>query len=282
MVAPFAPYISEEIYRNLTNEESVHISYYPEVNTSLIDNNVEKKMDLVRDLVKLGRASRESVRIKVRQPIGKVIVDGKYEELISDLIPLIKEELNVKEVVFAKDLKEYMKFNLKPNFPVAGPKLGKKIKLFTKALNALDSSEAVNRLENRETIIVDLDGEEFEVTKEFVDIRIESKEGFTVSMENNLFVILDTKLTEDLINEGYAREFISKVQQMRKNNDYEMMDNIKIYFNGDEEITSAIEEFNEYIKSETLAVDIKSVEEEGLEIHNLNDHDTGIRLEKVE
>jgi len=154
--------------------------------------------------------------------------------------------------------------------------------LFTKALNSLDSSLAVNKLENGETITVDLDGSDFEVTKEFVDIRIESKEGFTVSMENNLFVILDTTLTEDLINEGYAREFISKVQQMRKNNDYEMMDNIKIYFNGNEEINKAIEEFNDYIKSETLAVEIHSVEEEGLEIHNLNGHDTGIRLEKVE
>ncbi|MBS4534059.1 isoleucine--tRNA ligase [Clostridium sp. D2Q-14] len=282
LVAPFAPYISEEMYRNLTNEESVHISYYPKANDDLIDNNVEKKMDLVRDLVKLGRASRESVRIKVRQPIDKVIIDGKYEELISDLIPLIKEELNVKEVVFAKNIKEYMKFNLKPNFPVAGPKLGKNIKLFTKALNELDASEAVNKLESGETIVIDLDGEDFEVTKDFVDIRIEAKEGFNVSMENNLFVILDTTLTEDLINEGYAREFISKVQQMRKNNDYEMMDNIRIYFNGDEDIEKAVSEFNEYIKTETLAVEINSVDEEELEIHNLNDHDTGIRLEKVE
>lgn len=281
MVAPFAPYISEEIYRNLTNNLSVHVDYYPETNNELIDPTVEEKMDLVRDLVKLGRASREQVRIKVRQPISEVIVDGKYEDLISDLVPLIKEELNVKNVVFAKDLKEYMRFNLKPNFPVAGPKLGKKIKFFAKALNSLDSTEAVNKLENNEELTVDLDGEDFTFSKELVDIRIESKEGFTVSMENNLFVILDTTLTGELLNEGYAREFISKVQQMRKNNDYEMMDNIKIYFNGNVEINDAINKYSDYIKSETLAIEVNSVEDKNLEIHNLNGHDTGIKVERI-
>ncbi|MGO1819084.1 MAG: isoleucine--tRNA ligase, partial [Senegalia sp. (in: firmicutes)] len=165
MVAPFAPYISEEIYKNLTDDLSVHVDYYPEVNEDLIEDNIEEKMDLVRELVKLGRASRESVKIKVRQPIAEVIVDGKYEELISDLVPLIKEELNVKEVVFAKDLKEYMKFNLKPNFPLAGPKLGKDIKFFAKELNNLDATDAVSRLENGESLKISLNGEDFTFTK---------------------------------------------------------------------------------------------------------------------
>ncbi|MGO1651397.1 isoleucine--tRNA ligase [Senegalia sp. (in: firmicutes)] len=281
MVAPFAPYISEEIYKNLTDDLSVHVDYYPEVNEDLIEDNIEEKMDLVRELVKLGRASRESVKIKVRQPIAEVIVDGKYEELISDLVPLIKEELNVKEVVFAKDLKEYMKFNLKPNFPLAGPKLGKDIKFFAKELNNLDATDAVSRLENGESLKISLNGEDFTFTKELVDIRIESKEGFTVAMENNLFVILDTTLSDELINEGYAREFISKIQQMRKNNDYQMMDNIKIYFNADDDISRAVEKYSDYIKSETLATEISIVEVPDLETYNLNGHDTGIRLEKI-
>ncbi|SHJ86716.1 isoleucine--tRNA ligase [Paramaledivibacter caminithermalis] len=281
MVAPFAPYLSEEIYKKLTGELSVHISDYPTTNEALIDSHLEEKMDLVRNLVKLGRASREAVRIKVRQPIQKVLIDGKYEELISDLISLIKEELNVKEVVFAKDLKEFMDFSLKPNFKVAGPKLGKKIKAFGKALASLDASAVVPKLEKGEAITIDLDGEDFEVTNELVKINISAKEGFTVEMENNLFVILDTTLSEELVNEGFAREFISKVQQLRKNNGYEMMDNIKIYFDGDDEISKAVEIHKNYIMEETLAVSIERVSDDSFEKQDLNDHETGIKLEKV-
>ncbi|WFD09124.1 isoleucine--tRNA ligase [Tepidibacter hydrothermalis] len=281
MVAPFAPYLSEEIYKKLTGEFSVHLSDYPRVDKNLIDLKVEEKMDLVKNLVTLGRASRENVRIKVRQPIQKVLIDGKYEEVIDDLVELIKEELNVKDVVFAKDLGEYMNFSLKPNFKVLGPVLGPKIKSFGKALSSLDASDAVTKLEAGESITVDLDGENFEVVKDHVLINISSKEGFNVSVENNLFVILDTTLNEELINEGYAREFISKVQQMRKNNDYEMMDNIKIFFNGDDTISNAVEVYKEYIMTETLGISIEKVCETDLEKHNLNDHETGIKLEKA-
>jgi len=281
MVAPFAPYLSEEIYRKLTDEISVHISDYPTSNDGLIDVKLEEKMDLVRNLVKLGRASREAVRIKVRQPIQKVMVDGKYEELVSDLVPLIKEELNVKEVIFAKDLKEFMDFSLKPNFRVAGPKLGKKIKAFGSALGKLDASVAAPKLENGETITIDLEGEAFEVTNELVMINISAKEGFTVEMENNLFVILDTTLSEELINEGFAREFISKVQQLRKNNGYEMMDNIKIYFDGNDEIANAVEIHKDYIMKETLAKSIERVTDNSFEKQDLNGIETGIKLEKV-
>ncbi len=282
LVAPFSPYLSEEMYRKLTGEESVHLSYYPEAKEELIDSKLEEKMDLVRDLVGLGRAAREAVRIKVRQPIGKVLIDGKYEELISDLVPLMKEELNVKEVVFEKDLKEYMNFGLKPNFPVAGPKLGAKIKVFGKVLAGLNGSEVVPKLEAGEGITLDLDGENFEITKDLVQINISAKEGFTVEMENNLFVILDTTLTKDLVDEGYAREFISKVQQIRKNNGYEMMDNIKIFYDGDDEIAEAVETFKNYIMEETLSVSIEKVSDDSFEKHDLNGHETGIKLEKVQ
>ncbi len=281
MIAPFAPYLSEEIFRNLTGEASVHLSTYPVANESHIDKKIEERMDLVRTLVTLGRASRESVQIKVRQPVQKVLIDGKHEELISDLVPLIKEELNVKEVIFAKSLNEYMDFNLKPNFRVAGPKLGPKVKAFGKALAQLDGSEIAPKIDKGESVTIDLDGENFELTNELVDVRIEAKEGFTVSMEDNQFVILDTTLTEELINEGFAREFISKIQQMRKNNEYEMMDNIKIFFNGDEEITNAVNIHKDYIMEETLAVSIEEAQDEGFETHDLNGHDTEIKVERV-
>ena len=282
LVAPFVPFISEEIFQSLTEEESVHLAYYPEPNISLIDKDLEEKMDLVRDLVGLGRASREAVKIKVRQPLNEVVIDGKYEELMKDLVPLIKEELNVKNVVFEKDLSQFMNYSLKPNFKVAGSILGKKIKSFGKVLNELNAHETVEKLEAGEKLILNLDGEDTEIVKDYVLVTISAKEGFDVAMESNLFVILDTTLTPDLINEGYAREFVSKVQQMRKNNGYEVLDNINIYYDGSEEIKAAIDEYEDFIKSETLAKSIVRVSEEDLEKQDLNGQMTGIRLERIE
>ena len=281
LVAPIAPYLSEEIYRDLTGEESVHISRYPEKDEKVIDKALEEKMEHVRRLVGLGRAARESVRIKVRQPISKVLVDGKYAEEMTDVVPLIKEELNVKEVVFAKDLSEFMSFSLKPNFRKAGPILGKKIKAFGKFLSELDASDMAPRLEAGEVVPVEFEGGKLDLTEELVVVTISAKEGFTVSMENNMFVILDTKLSEELIDEGFAREMISKVQQMRKQNDYDMMDRIKIQYDGDDEIAKAVDAFEEYIKKETLAVSIERVENDSIEKKNLNDHETGILLERI-
>ncbi|MDF2520525.1 MAG: ileS, partial [Clostridia bacterium] len=157
LVAPFAPFMAEEIYRNLTGEASVHLALYPEVNNELIDKALEERMDLVRDLVGLGRGAREQVRIKVRQPIQEVLIDGKYEEMISYLVPLIQEELNVKDVVFAKNLNDYMNFTLKPNFKTAGPVLGAKMKLMAPALSKLDAAVVAPKLEAGETITIDLD-----------------------------------------------------------------------------------------------------------------------------
>ncbi|SES70987.1 isoleucine--tRNA ligase [Anaerobranca gottschalkii] len=281
MVAPFAPYLAEEMYRNLTGKLSVHLADYPQADLTLIDKHVEKRMDLVRDLVSLGRAARVQCKIKVRQPIQKMIIDGSHENLINDLVPLMKEELNVKEVEFAKDLNQFMNFILKPNFKVAGPRLGEKIKLLVPALQKLDGSKVIPKLEKGETISIDIGGETLELDKELVMINISAKEGFTVEMKNNLFTILDTTLTQELIDEGYAREFVSKVQQMRKNNGYEVTDNIRIYYNADDEVTNALNTFKDYIMSETLALSMEKVDDDTLEKQDINDHLTGIKIERV-
>jgi isoleucyl-tRNA synthetase len=165
---------------------------------------------------------------------------------------------------------------------VAGPVLGSKIKAFGKALNELNAHDTVTKLESGEKLVLNLEGEDIEIEKDYVMVTISSKEGFDVSMENNLFVILDTTLTPDLINEGYAREFVSKIQQMRKNNGYEVLDNIKIFYDGSDEIKEAVEGFDEFIKVETLAKSIERVTDDSLEKQDLNGQMTGIRLEKVE
>ncbi len=278
LIAPFAPFISDEIFTKLTGEETVHIADFPVADEALIDEKVEDRMDLVRTLVTLGRGTREKERIKVRQPLHEVMVDGKYKPVIEDLADLIKEELNVKEVVFADELDQFMNYSLKPNFKVAGPVLGKKIKLFGGALAKENPAEFVSKLENG-NVVMKLDGEDFEIQKEFVDVRISAKEGFAVAMENNVFTILDTTVTDELAKEGLARELVSKVQQMRKQEDFEMMDNINIYIDADEEVKAAVALHEDYIKSETLAASIS--EKTGLDAYDLNGHSTGIAVERI-
>lgn len=279
LIAPIAPFISDEMYSKLTGEETVHIAYYPKTNEKLIDERVEERMDLVRSICNLGRGIREKNGLKVRQPLSEILVDGKYKELISDMVPLIMDELNVKDVVFAEELGKYMNFELKPNFKVAGPVLGKKIKGFAGALAKENPESFTDELEEKGFATCEIDGEEFKVEKEFVDIRINAKQGFAVAMENNVFVIIDTNLTQELIDEGLAREVISKIQQMRKQNDYEMMDNINIYVSADAEVMGAVSKHEEYIKSETLA---KTLEEaSNLPEADINGHKTGLGIEKV-
>jgi len=280
--ASFAPYMTEEIFRNLTEEKSVHLSDFPKADNNVIDEKIEARMDLIRNLVGLGRAARESVRIKVRQPIQKVYIDGKNKELIEDLSPLLMEELNVKEVKFIENLDEYMNYSLKPNFKVLGPELGKDIGLFSKKLATLDAYEIVEKVENNETILVELDNARVvEIDKDKVIINISSKEGSVVEMSNNVFIILDTVLTKELIDEGYAREFISRVQQMRKANGYEVSDNIKIFFESTDEFANALRKYEEYIKKETLATEMNSLNKEEVEVQNLNGNDTKILLERL-
>ena len=274
LIAPIAPFISDEMYVNLTGEDTVHTAYFPKADMSLVDKDTEKRMDLVRALVTLGRGTREKERIKVRQPLSEVLVDGKYEEIIADLTPLILEELNVKKVVFEKDLGKYMDFALKPNFKAAGPVLGSKIKAFGAALAKADPARTVEALEADGKVTLDIDGEATEITRDFVDVRISAKEGFAVAMENNVFTILDTTLDDDLIDEGLARELISKVQQIRKQQAFEMMDNIAITIDADDKVRNAVEKHKSYIMKETLALSLDNGQAD--EKYDLNGHKTGI------
>ena len=276
LIAPIAPFISDEMYVNLTGEETVHTAYFPKADMSLVDKDTEKRMDLVRALVTLGRGTREKERIKVRQPLSEVLVDGKYEEIIADLTPLILEELNVKKVVFEKDLGKYMDFALKPNFKAAGPVLGSKIKAFGAALAKADPARTVEALEADGKVTLDIDGEATEITRDFVDVRISAKEGFAVAMENNVFTILDTTLDDDLIDEGLARELISKVQQIRKQQAFEMMDNIAITIDADDKVRNAVEKHKSYIMKETLALSLDYGQAD--EKYDLNGHKTGISV----
>ncbi len=278
LMAPIVPFLSEEMYRNLTNEESVHLADYPEVVEKYIDKELEDKMDLVRLLISVGRMVREEAKIKVRQPLKEALIDGSNEAILKDLVPLIKEELNVKEVVFVNNLEEYMDFTIKPNFKVVGKTMGAKIKEFGEKLNDL-KKEDITKLNNNEVIIMDIAGEKVEVNREMVDIRISSKEGFNVGMEDNNFIILNTELSHELVLEGIAREIVSKVQNMRKTEDYNVSDRIIIDYNGDEDIKEALKVFKDYVAKETLAVEI-NYNEELKALVDINGHAVNISVKR--
>lgn len=276
--APIIPYITEEIYKDLTGKESVHLADFPIANESYINEEIETKMDLVRDLISLGRNAREDVKIKVRQPISEVIIDGKNENLISDLVPLIEEELNVKKVTFVSDLSNYMNFEVKPNFKVCGKLLGSNIKVFQEKLTNLTDDE-INSLENGKNITIEINSEELVVTPDMVELRVSSKDGFNASHEGNLFIILNTKLDDKLIEEGIARELVSKVQNLRKESNFNIIDRINLYYQADELVEQSINDFEEFIKKETLAISIEKSENVDKEL-DLNGHNIKIKIER--
>ena len=279
LIAPIASYTAEEIYTNLTGNISVHLSDFPVCNEELIDLKLEEKMDLVRDLISIGRNVREESKIKVRQPISEILLDKKKEKVIGKLTSLIKEELNVKEVIYTDDLSTYMNFMVKPNFKEVGKIFGKNIKEFSDKLLEL-SNEDINKLENNESIKMSIDNTTYDITKDMVDIRISSKEGFKAMVVGNNFVILNTVITKELENEGLARETISKVQQLRKTMNFDITDRINMYIDATSEYKENIKDYLDMIKDETLTINV--YDKDGIEDKvNINDYEVGFVLEKV-
>ncbi len=278
MIAPVIPFITEEIYTKLTGEESVHLVDFPKYDELYINEHIEARMDLVRNLISIGRFVREETKIKVRQPLKEALLDGTNKDLIADLVPLIQEELNIKEVLFVEDLNAYMNLSVKPNFKIVGKVFGPLIKEFQEKLETLPP-ETITKLQKGEAISMKIGDEDRVINADMVEVRISSKEGFNVGMENNNFIILDTTLTEDLILEGIAREMVSKVQNLRKTKDFHVADRITLYYNGDQEVEKCVEQYGEYIKKETLSINMIK-KENLLEVYDLNGHECFIDVER--
>ena len=278
LCAPITPFVTEEIYKNLTGEESVHLAEFPIENTSLIEETVEERMDLVRDVCSLGRFAREEVNIKVRQPIQSLILPKSDEMIIGDLLPIIKEELNVKEIQFKPDMTEYLDYIVKPNFKVLGKTLGSKIKELQEVLGKLTSKE-ISKISEK-GLKIKLSGEDFELTEENTIISMQQKEGYASTSNNRTIVVLETELTEDLILEGLAREFVRKVQSLRKEADFIITDHINVYYNGTEHVEKMLEQYKEYIMGEVLGE--KLIKSSDLtEKYSLNDEEVSIKVEKI-
>jgi len=254
LCAPITPYITEEIYQNLTGEESVHLADYPVYDASLINEEIEEKMDLVRDICSLGRFAREDAKIKVRQPISEVLLDSSISSKIDEFTEVIKEELNVKELVFINEMTNYMDYIIKPNYKEVGKIFGPKVNDFAKLLDTLNNSQIETLKEN--SINVTFDGNDLEITPTMVLITVKVKEGYFSSNNGKVFVILNTELNEDLILEGLAREFVRKVQSLRKDNDYVITDRINVRYDGNDMLDKMIQKYEDYIKNETLALEL--------------------------
>ena len=279
MIAPIVPFTSENLYTKLTDQESVHLASFPTYDKSLINEKIEEKMDTVRDLISLGRKVREDVKIKVRQPIKEVILDKKLKKVIGNLVSLIKEELNVKEVRFESNLDEYINYEIKPNFKVCGKIFASSIKSLTEYLKNITKTD-ISKLEKGETISINLDGKDYTLEKEMLDIRVNSKEGYNTGVLNNLFIILNTTLDEDLINEGIARELISKVQQLRKAKNFSITDRIYIYYYSEVSLLDKLDKYLDFIKKETLC-DMLIQEKIVDDISNLNGIEVYLDVKRV-
>ena len=278
ITAPITPFISDEIYTNLTGEKSVHLAKFPDVDEALINDEVEEKMDLVRDVCSLGRDARETANIKVRQPISEVILDKTIESKIKNLEGIIKEELNVKKITYKNDMTDYLTYSLKPNFKVLGKQLGSKIKTLQQALTKLSSEEALKT--RSELVTIQLDGEDFTLDNLNTTLSMEVKDGYQSSSKNETCVVLNTNLTEELILEGLAREMVRTVQSLRKEKDFVITDHIKIYYSGDIDIDHMLNNYKEYVQNETLADEIikQTIKSED---YDLNGHMIKINVEKI-
>ena len=268
--APMIPFMTEDIYRNLvcsidkSAPESIHLCDYPVVDEKLIDKKLEADMDEVLKVVVLGRACRNEANIKNRQPIGKMFVKAP-EKLDEFYVDIIADELNVKEVEFTDDVSHYTTYKFKPQLRTVGPKYGKFLGQIKAVLAELDGHKAMEELNSTGSLKLDSISDEVVLSKEDLLIEMTQMEGYVTQSDNNITVVLDTNLTPELIEEGFVREIISKIQTMRKDAGFEVMDHIAVTYEADEKLSNVFEKFGDEIKTEVLAVSIKSGELKGYE-----------------
>ena len=283
--APMIPFMTEDIYRNLvcsidaSAPESIHLCDFPTADESMIDTELEKNMDEVLKIVVMGRACRNGANIKNRQPIGQMYV--KAEALDSFYTDIIAEELNVKNVAFTDDVSAYTSYQFKPQLRTVGPKFGKFLGQIQKALAELDGNKAMAELKSTGALKLDSVSDEVVLLEEDLLITMTQMEGYVTEGDNSVTVVLDTNLTPELLEEGFVRELISKIQTMRKEAGFEVMDHIAISFDADEKVTEIFNKYGEEIKSEVLADEISSGTLAGYEKDwNINGEQVKLAVEK--
>lgn len=284
--APMIPFMTEDIYQNLVRSidanapESIHLCDFPVVDEEHIDKELEKNMDEVLKIVVMGRACRNEANIKNRQPIGKMYVKAE-DELESFYKEIVEEELNVKEVEFKDDVSSYTTYIFKPQLRTVGPKYGKFLKQIQAALASLDGNKAMAELKANGELKLSEVSDEVVLTEEDLLITMTQMEGYVTENDNNMTVVLDTNLTPELLEEGFVREIISKLQTMRKDAGFEVMDHIKVTYEANDKVTEIFDRNKEAIMGDVLAVSIEKSALSGFEKEwKINGEDVKLAVEK--
>ncbi len=285
--APMIPFMTEDIYQNLVRSvdanapESIHLCDFPVVEQAYIDKKLEEDMEDVLDAVVMGRACRNEAAIKNRQPISTMYIkadftlDTFYQEIIED-------ELNVKKVVFTDDVRDFTSYTFKPQLRTVGPKYGKQLGGIQKKLASLDGNAAMDGLNANGALKFDVDGVAVELTKDDLLIDMAQKEGYVSQEDNKMTVVLDTNLTPELIEEGFVYEIISKIQTMRKDAGFEVMDHIRVSINGNEKLSAVADKNRDAIAGKVLADELTANKEYAVTKEwNVNGENVGISIEKV-
>ncbi len=257
LMAPYAPYLSDLLYQNLTGMESVHFANYPVSAEQYIEPVLEEEMQTIIDIVSLGRAARNDCQIKVRQPLSALYVPEKVKPICERMFDLIQEEINIHEIKYVSENDGFVQYELKPDFKVMGPKYGKHVKALSSLLLQIDGIDALNSFNSKGFFEITVDGELLKLTSDDLQVTIKPKEGFVFQANRKLFIALDITMTPELISEGFAREMVNKIQYTRKEQNFEIMDKIFVTWFGDEDIACAIASFSDYIKTETLSNELK-------------------------
>ena len=285
--APIIPFVTEEIYQNLKvdgDPESVHLCDYPVARESRRDDELEAKMAATRKAVRMGRALRSMHNLKNRQPLSALyLVTRNPEEkrVLREMLDIVRDELNVKEVVFRENEEELVEYSAKPNYRVLGPELGSDIKAAAKQIAALTGAEIQSLLDGN-TLHLEINGKPLELDSDRVEVQRFEKENLKVLNEDSLTVALDSEITPQLAREGVARDLIRTVQSLRKERDFEVTDRIRLSVDGDSMITEAVDLFRDYIMNETLAVDITVGTANGTAEVRVGEYNCRIELERVQ
>ena len=285
--APMIPFMTEDIYQNLVKSidasapESIHLCDFPEVHENWIDPKMEEDMADLLEIVVMGRAARNTANIKNRQPIGTMYVKSEFQ-LSEFYKEIIEDELNVKEVVFKDDIADFISYSFKPQMRTVGPKYGKLLNKIKTVLSELDGNKAMAELKSTGELKLDIDGQEIVLLEEDLLIDMAQMEGYVSESDHTITVVLDTNLTPELIEEGFVRELVSKIQTMRKEAGFEVMDKIRVYAKDNDKIVDIMKNHGDEIKSEVLAEDIVTGETKGYEKEwNINSEKVTMAVERI-
>lgn len=284
--APFIPFMTEEIYQNLVRSvdenalESIHMCDFPKYDEKYIFAEIEQEMDAIRKVVILGRAARNEANIKNRQPLSKLFIQTD-NKINADYVNIILEELNIKDVELTKDASGFISYNFKPQMRTMGPKYGKLMRPIFDEIAKMDGAEVMETLNSDKPICLNVQGTDVEVFKDDVLIDTQQKDGFVSASDAGFTVVLDTNLTDELIEEGFVREIISKIQTMRKDSGFEVTDRISVVFDGSDKIAKIFAANDAEIKSQTLADSIDAGDAKDGKNWNVNGEKVDIAIQKV-